>query len=474
MSFSTRRRGARTRWVISTLILSFAAIVVIAIQSGLLPRDWIRGSQQLLLSIRTTQPSAPQEQASRTSTAAKSKPRPAASADDADLGDVDPESELSPRRDADEVPTEDVTEVEPPRQPIRGRSGSSARRVIPVEPGMDEATVTPETPTSEIEEELAFADAPPEPVAETDSSSGGNSPPIRTIAAEDLLTEPTAVPPEKVAARPSATTPSAGRKLPDANAGTRRSAEFVHDAAAGTANPGSEAAAGTAAPLTDLAIIDGLIAQGEDLTALDELTRWYWKTPTRREELRPKLEEVSNRIYFNSTPHYFEPYVIQPGDQLRTIAKKYKLSWEYLSRLNRVEPQKIRPGQKLKVVPGPFDALVVLRSHELIVTNGGRFVKRYRIGAGKDRSTPIGLFTVKNKMVDPTYYGPDGVIKSSDPRNPLGERWIDIGDSFGIHGTIDPQSIGKDESRGCVRLLNADVEEVYDLLTLGSEVKIQK
>ena len=77
-------------------------------------------------------------------------------------------------------------------------------------------------------------------------------------------------------------------------------------------------------------------------------------------------------------------------------------------------------------------------------------------------------------MVNPTYYGPEGVIKADDPANPLGERWIDIGDSYGIHGTHEPDSIGQDKSRGCVRMLNEDVAEVYDFLIVGGEVKIQK
>jgi lipoprotein-anchoring transpeptidase ErfK/SrfK len=131
-------------------------------------------------------------------------------------------------------------------------------------------------------------------------------------------------------------------------------------------------------------------------------------------------------------------------------------------------------GQKLKIVPGPFGAVVSLDRYELVVHLAGSFVKSYRVGVGKDGATPLGSFTVKNKMVNPTYYGPEGVIPHDDPNNPLGERWIDIGDSYGIHGTIDPASIGKNESRGCIRMLNSDVEEVYDFLVMGSEVKIQK
>jgi lipoprotein-anchoring transpeptidase ErfK/SrfK len=66
------------------------------------------------------------------------------------------------------------------------------------------------------------------------------------------------------------------------------------------------------------------------------------------------------------------------------------------------------------------------------------------------------------------------VVANDDPENPLGERWIDIGDSFGIHGTNEPDSIGKAESRGCLRLRHDDVIELYDFLVIGSEVRIEE
>ena len=60
----------------------------------------------------------------------------------------------------------------------------------------------------------------------------------------------------------------------------------------------------------------------------------------------------------------------------------------------------------------------------------------------------------------------------NDPANPIGEFWIGLtgqGESanftsYGIHGTIDPDSIGGDESMGCVRLANGDIDIVYELL----------
>jgi lipoprotein-anchoring transpeptidase ErfK/SrfK len=97
------------------------------------------------------------------------------------------------------------------------------------------------------------------------------------------------------------------------------------------------------------------------------------------------------------------------------------------------------------------------------------------VGIGKDGTSPIGKFAVLEKIENPQYTDPDGkVIEGDDPANPLGERWIGLGDSYGIHGTIDPESIGKAESRGCIRLRDADIIEVYNFLVVGSVVEIRE
>jgi lipoprotein-anchoring transpeptidase ErfK/SrfK len=222
-----------------------------------------------------------------------------------------------------------------------------------------------------------------------------------------------------------------------------------------------------------LIAIDELIQQRKIIDAHKKLSKIYWNQPELYPVIKSRIEETARMIYFSPQPHFMTPYEIEPGDQLRKVATQYKITWEYLAKLNQIDPKKIRPGQKLKVIKGPFAAYVDLSEFTLTIHAHGYFVKRYSIGTGKDHSTPTGKFHVKDKLVDPTYYGPDGVIANDDPMNPLGERWIDIGDSYGIHGTIDPASIGKAESKGCVRLLNEHVAEVYDLLGVNSEVVIR-
>jgi len=224
----------------------------------------------------------------------------------------------------------------------------------------------------------------------------------------------------------------------------------------------------------DLSTIDQLIVDGEDVEANFQLSNLYWKRPEIRNQLEDRLRAVSYRIYFAPEPHYVDAYVVRPGDVLQNIAKDYNISWEYLAKLNRTDPKKIRPGQKLKVIQGPFAAVVDLSDMELTIHSRGHFVHAFPVGIGQDSSSPMGTFKVLDKLRDPTYYGPNGVIEHDDPQNPLGEYWLDLGDSYGIHGTIDQSSIGKADSLGCIRMKDRDIADVYDLLTKASEVLIRR
>ncbi|MBB02502.1 MAG: L,D-transpeptidase, partial [Planctomyces sp.] len=98
----------------------------------------------------------------------------------------------------------------------------------------------------------------------------------------------------------------------------------------------------------------------------------------------------------------------------------------------------------------------------------------FPVATGRDNATPTGEFPVLNKVENPTWYGPDAVVSANDPNNPLGEHWIDLGNGYGVHGTINPDSIGQAVSNGCVRLRPDDVALVYDLLTTNSKVLIRE
>ena len=86
--------------------------------------------------------------------------------------------------------------------------------------------------------------------------------------------------------------------------------------------------------------------------------------------------------------------------------------------------------------------------------------------------SPVGTFTIVNRIDRPTYYAPGKVIPPS-ARNPLGTRWLGLSvKGYGIHGTDVPSSIGHARSHGCIRLRNRDIEELFEMLRAGDVVEL--
>lgn len=206
-----------------------------------------------------------------------------------------------------------------------------------------------------------------------------------------------------------------------------------------------------------------------------------------RDEMRSLLDQINAELFFSRSP---SPdcsfYRVQKGDTLDRIIKsetkprKDIYFADLIMRINGIaNERRIRDGQNLKVPQGVFSAIVQKRAHRLIILFNGQYIKEYPVTLGAPATpTPAGAFLVDTKQKNPDWYAPDGgVYKFGDQRNILGTRWIGFQEteqfqSYGIHGTADPQSIGKDASNGCVRMLNADVEEVFSMLMTGDSVKI--
>lgn len=225
------------------------------------------------------------------------------------------------------------------------------------------------------------------------------------------------------------------------------------------------------AALTE-AYVSGSLSPSEERLALDTLDR------------------INARLLFSPEPVQNDPfsriYLVQPGDSLERIAKR-ELSggpdWRFVQRINRIRnPRAIQVNQRLKLPVGTFHAVVHKRDFRIdvfLVENGDRvLVASYPVGLGELNSTPEGVAKVRkgSKLIDPEWYNPrtGEYFAAGDPKNPIGEHWIGLSsasegdrlfDGYGIHGTIEPGSIGRSVSMGCVRLLPEHVEVVYEMLT---------
>ena len=188
----------------------------------------------------------------------------------------------------------------------------------------------------------------------------------------------------------------------------------------------------------------------------------------------PRALDVQNRLYaLNKKIHLsaIKPagtvyYTVRPGDNLSKIAAKFSITPALLMRLNTLKNDRLKVGQQLKAVKGPFDLRIIKKTFTLQVLRKGKVLFTYRAGIGKAGSTPTGTYPVGPKLKKPTQFDREKgkKIKYGSKDHTLGTRWITFSGQYGIHGTVEPKSIGKAFSQGCVRLLNTHVEEVFDMV----------
>jgi hypothetical protein len=116
-------------------------------------------------------------------------------------------------------------------------------------------------------------------------------------------------------------------------------------------------------------------------------------------------------------------------------------------------------------------------TNQLAFIDDGKIQVIYPVATGLTTElTPEGMFTITVKAEQPYYRKKN--IPGGAPNNPLGSRWIGFdangtdGRTYGIHGTNQPQSIGRYITQGCVRLQNHHVEALFEQVPLGTKVLI--
>ncbi len=196
----------------------------------------------------------------------------------------------------------------------------------------------------------------------------------------------------------------------------------------------------------------------------------------RRLEIETGLGAVHTDLVFTPAPMAEkEDYTVEAGDVLAAVAKKFQTTVELVQRSNGIKGDRIRPGDRLRVLRGVFSMVVDKSDNTLRLRLNDRFFKRYRVGTGKYEKTPTGAFRITERIPQPTWWRPDGkAIPYGDPDNVLGTHWLSLDlKGYGIHGTWEPETIGKSESAGCIRLSNSDIEELFTLVPVGAQVTIE-
>jgi lipoprotein-anchoring transpeptidase ErfK/SrfK len=138
-------------------------------------------------------------------------------------------------------------------------------------------------------------------------------------------------------------------------------------------------------------------------------------------------------------------------------------------------------------ISGYSPGTIVVKTSErrlYFVTNEGTAI-RYPVGVGRAGQTWSGTAFIAGKYLKPGW-SPPAIIKQDkpslpdlipggSPHNPMGAAALTLsGGEYAIHGTNAPASIGGFVSYGCIRMYNEDIMDLYDRVSYGTKVVVQR
>jgi hypothetical protein len=228
----------------------------------------------------------------------------------------------------------------------------------------------------------------------------------------------------------------------------------------------------------DMAEVEQLIGANRFKSALAKLTPHYFNpdlSADQRSALISWLDPLAAKVIYSREHLLASAHTVRKGETLYDIAHQYNVEYRLLQNINSREvsdPLILVPATELKVVPGPFHADINLASGELTLIVGDLYAGRFPFTLG-DQPPQSGEYKIIDKRSQQkTYLGFDGrMIPANDPNNPYGGWWISLGGEVAIHGS---PAIPGDKTLGCISLSPQDAQDVYGILSIGSEVKIRR
>lgn len=188
--------------------------------------------------------------------------------------------------------------------------------------------------------------------------------------------------------------------------------------------------------------------------------------------------------------------IVQSGDNLGKIAQQHDIGYLEMREANpqlddgtmEIGDQLIIPGRFI-LPPAPYKGIVVnlAEMRMYYYPDDGKEVYTYPVGIGRVAwQTPEGVGKITTKVKDPTWYAPKSIrddrakegvhipaIVKPGPNNPLGRYKMNLSfPGYLIHSTNMPEGVGMRSSSGCIRMLPADAEQLFNMVKVGTPVTI--
>ncbi|MFG0316177.1 MAG: L,D-transpeptidase family protein [Planctomycetota bacterium JB042] len=205
--------------------------------------------------------------------------------------------------------------------------------------------------------------------------------------------------------------------------------------------------------------------------------------PEARRKLLERIDGAARKALYAPTESVAE--TVRGGDSLVRLQKRFRgdhgvivpigvLRW-----LNGVSGDLIHPGEEIRAPSAPMTLRASKSGFWLRLQVGDGIVREFPIGIGRQDKTPAETFVLRRPLEHPPWKDPESgnLYHYGDPEYAIGTRWIGFEPNgphrgLGIHGTNEPESIGTAASLGCIRLRNADVEALAELVAEGMTIEI--
>jgi hypothetical protein len=206
-----------------------------------------------------------------------------------------------------------------------------------------------------------------------------------------------------------------------------------------------------------------LLGDGKLVEAHALLSGWYGNSDLSaadEQRLVDLLGQLAGTIIYAKETHLLEqPHIARENETLKSIADQYNVPPKLLAKINGIdEQQPLRPGETLKVVRGPFDAVLDLQRNEVSLLLRGQYAGRFKI--------------VRTGIKSEQFKDSGTELKVKEKSNVRGEYLVGLDRNFGIHAEDYSENALKMPPESSVQLSARDAEDVYDILTYGSRIAV--
>lgn len=222
--------------------------------------------------------------------------------------------------------------------------------------------------------------------------------------------------------------------------------------------------------------------RGELNKALVKLSEWYGDpslTPEETQEVETLLGQLAGDVIYEGPPaHRLAPqHIVATGETLETIAQKYNVPWQLLAKINRIaDPAAVQVGQELKVMQGPFSAIVDLGKRRMTLMLDRSYAGKFTIELDPTASIEEGTWKVDQKLLTPVVGGVYG-----QPTGATEDRGLLITSTTTptsqpamLRGPGSADQVSAPPVSRVIRFKASDVEDVYDILSVGSTITIRR